>query len=67
MTHSAQIAARAENHYLISKREAGGRVATSVTPLDMDGRVKEVARIMGGINITDRLLETAREMIDEKI
>ncbi|MBO5219385.1 MAG: DNA repair protein RecN [Clostridia bacterium] len=67
VTHSAQIAARAENHYLISKREAGGRVATSVTPLDMDGRVKEVARIMGGINITDRLLETAREMIDEKI
>jgi len=66
VTHSAQIAARAENHYLISKREKDGRVSTSVAPLDREGRVKEVARIMGGINITDRLLETAMEMIDEK-
>jgi len=63
VTHSAQIAARAENHYLISKREDGGRVSTSVTELDLDGRVAEVARIMGGINITDRIIETAREMI----
>ncbi|MBQ8509053.1 MAG: DNA repair protein RecN [Clostridia bacterium] len=67
VTHSAQIAALADNHYLISKGESGGRVSTSVTPLDTDGRVREVARIMGGINITDKLLETAREMIDEKI
>lgn len=63
VTHSAQIAARAENHYLIQKREADGRVMTNVTPLDLDGRVAEVARIMGGINITERLIETAREMI----
>ncbi len=63
VTHSAQIAARAENHYLISKREEGGRVSTTVTELDLDGRVSEVARIMGGINITDRIMETAREMI----
>ncbi len=66
VTHSAQIAARAEHHYLISKREADGRVLTTVTPLSKEGRVEEVARIMGGIHITDRLLETAREMIDEK-
>ncbi len=67
VTHAAQIAARAENHYLISKHEADGRVSTSVTPLDRDARIGEVARIMGGINITDRLIETAREMIDEVI
>ena len=67
VTHAAQIAARAENHYLISKREADGRVSTSVTPLDHEARISEVARIMGGINITDRLIETAREMIDEVI
>lgn len=65
VTHSAQIAARADNHYLISKREQEGRVMTSVTELDMDGRVSEVARIMGGINITERLRETAREMIEQ--
>ena len=67
VTHSAQIAALADNHYLISKREAEGRVSTSVTPLDDEGRVHEVARIMGGINITDKLLETAREMINEDL
>lgn len=67
VTHSAQIAARADNHYLIKKREDGGRVSTSVTPLDRDGRINEVARIMGGINITENLIETAREMIDEVI
>ncbi len=67
ITHSAQIAALADNHYLISKKETDGRVRTSVTPLDKEGRVNEIARIMGGINITDRLRETAREMIDEKI
>lgn len=66
VTHSAQIAARAENHYLIAKRESEGRVSTSVTPLTLEGRVNEVARIMGGINITDKLIETAREMINEK-
>ncbi|MBQ2765868.1 MAG: DNA repair protein RecN [Clostridia bacterium] len=67
VTHAAQIAARAENHYLISKRETDGRVSTSVTPLDREARISEVARIMGGINITDRLIDTAREMIDEVI
>ncbi len=67
VTHSAQIAARADNHYLIKKRENDGRVLTSVTPLDRDGRINEVARIMGGINITENLIETAREMIDEVI
>ncbi|MBQ8250171.1 MAG: DNA repair protein RecN [Clostridia bacterium] len=67
VTHAAQIASRAENHYLIAKSESGGRVSTSVTPLDRDGRINEVARIMGGINITDTLIETAREMIDEVI
>lgn len=65
VTHSAQIAALADNHSLIKKGEEDGRISTSVKELDRDGRIKEVARIMGGINITDKLLETAREMIDE--
>ena len=49
--------------YLIAKHEDGGRVSTDVTPLDEEGRVNEVARIMGGINITENLQNTAREMI----
>lgn len=67
VTHSAQIGAIAKNHYLISKAENDGRVSTSVRPLGKEERVREIARIMGGINITDNLLETAREMIEEKI
>ncbi len=67
VTHSAQIAALAENHYLITKGEQDDRVSTSVRLLSKEERVGEVARIMGGINITERLMETAREMINEKI
>ncbi len=67
VTHSAQIGAVAKNHYLISKAENDGRVSTTVRPLEKEERIREIARIMGGINITDNLLETAREMIEEKI
>ncbi len=66
VTHSAQIASLADNHYLIAKHESGGRVSTDVSPLDEEGRVHEVARIMGGINITENLQNTAREMISER-
>ena len=65
VTHSAQIAALADNHLKIAKGEVDGRVSTGVTKLDHDGRVMEIARIMGGINITDKLVETAGEMLDE--
>ncbi len=65
VTHSAQIAALADNHYLIAKHEVEGRISTGVSSLDTNGRVNELARIMGGINITERMLETAREMLEE--
>lgn len=64
VTHSAQIAAEAHHQYLISKKENGGRVETSVTPLSREERIKELARIMGGVNITDKLLQSAAEMLD---
>jgi DNA repair protein RecN (Recombination protein N) len=64
VTHSAQIAALAHNHLYISKYERDGRVETTVTPLDEKGRVDEIARIMGGAEITGSLLETAAEMIE---
>ena len=67
VTHSAQIASLADNHYLIAKHEVDGRVSTDVSPLDEEGRVNEVARIMGGINITENLQNTAREMITERL
>lgn len=64
VTHSAQIAALAHNHLYISKYEHDGRVETTVTPLDDKGRVDEIARIMGGAEITGSLLETAAEMLE---
>ena len=64
ITHSAQIASLADSHLYISKAEVNGRTETSVDVLDYDGRIKEVARIMGGQNITETLLTSAKELID---
>ena len=63
VTHSAQIATLADNHYLISKREIDGRAHTSVRLLDGEERVEEAARILGGISITDAQRQAARDML----
>lgn len=65
VTHSAQIASLATHHWYISKREIDGRVQTEVRELDEEGRVAEIARILGGIEVTDAQREAAREMIAE--
>ena len=64
VTHLAQIAAFADNHFLISKSEKENKTYTSVTSLDYDGKVKELARIIGGIESTQLSLDTAAEMIE---
>ena len=63
VTHLPQIAALANTHFLISKEERQGRTYTTVTPLDLEGRKKELARIIGGANITDTTLKSAEEML----
>lgn len=63
ITHLAQIACLADNHYLIKKGEANGRTFTSVTELDYEGRKHELARIIGGIEITDITLKNADELL----
>lgn len=63
VTHLPQIAALADTHLLISKAEHNGRTYTSVTPLDTDGRKAELARIIGGTNITETTLKSAEEML----
>lgn len=63
VTHSAQIAARADTHLLISKSEADGRTTTKITELKSKERINEIARIIGGVKITDTVLKTAREML----
>ena len=63
VTHSAQIASLADCHYLINKRDIDGFTETSVTSLDYDGRVLELSRILGGINVTDAQRAAAVDML----
>ena len=65
VTHLPQLAALANTHLLISKQERGGRTYTSVSPLDLEGRKRELARIIGGANITETTLKSAEEMLDK--
>lgn len=66
VTHAAQLAARASRQYRISKREQDGRTQTDVTLLDRDRRIDELARIMGGVNVTDTVRRAAEELLDAK-
>ena len=63
VTHLPQMAALADTHMLISKSERDGRTYTSVTPLDTEGRKRELARIIGGTHITETTLKSAEEML----
>ena len=64
VTHLPQLAALANTHLLIAKEERDGRTYTTVTPLDMEGRKRELARIIGGANITEITLKSAEEMLN---
>ena len=63
VTHLPQIAAAADHHLLIAKSERNGRTYTHVTPLDKEGRKREIARIIGGAEITETTLKSAEEML----
>lgn len=63
VTHLPQLAALADTHFLIEKSEHDGRTFTAVTPLDFEGRKRELARIIGGSSITETTLQSAAEML----
>ena len=63
VTHLPQIAAAANVHLLIEKSESAGRTYTHVTQLDREGRKREIARIIGGAEITETTLKSAEEML----
>ncbi len=65
VTHSAQIASLADHHMLIRKSTVGERTETKVTPIDGEDRVREIARILGGVTISENMLVSARELIEE--
>ena len=66
ITHSAQIASLADVHFLISKSDVSGATETNVKCLDRDGRIAELSRILGGIDITDSQRAAAEDMLSEK-
>ena len=63
VTHSAQIASLCDYHYLIRKTEEKGRAQTSIKLLDNKERVDEIARIIGGIDLTDKQYAAANDLL----
>ena len=63
VTHSAQIASLSDTHYVIEKHQNGERVETGVRPLAEEERVEEIARILGGLDVTDTQRTAAVELI----
>lgn len=66
ITHSPQIAAAADSHYLIEKNSDENETVTSVTKLNFDERVAELAKIGAGSNVTAAALEAAKELLNRK-
>jgi DNA repair protein RecN (Recombination protein N) len=65
ITHLPQVAAFADHHFKVEKLVEGGRTRTSVGHLADNERVREMARMLGGVKITEKTMEHAREMIEE--
>ncbi len=64
VTHLAQIAAFADNHLLVKKSVRAGKTYTEVELLDLQGRKNELARIIGGLTVTEKQLASAEEMLN---
>lgn len=65
VTHSAQIAAFADSHFFIKKLEVNERAEAKVLTLDSKQRIDEIARIIGGIDVTDKQIAAAKELISQ--
>jgi DNA repair protein RecN (Recombination protein N) len=65
ITHLPQIASQGQNHFLVSKEVLNGRTQTNISGLDPEERVQEIARLLGGKEITERAVAHAREMLGD--
>ncbi len=63
VTHLPQVAAQANWQWQVSKRTTDGVTLSSIRPLDAEGRVQEIARMLGGIELTEITLQHARELL----
>lgn len=66
ITHLPQIAKFADHHFQISKHVEGGRTRTTIAPLDPKKRLQEIARMLGGVDVTQATLDHAREMLESR-
>ena len=64
ITHLPQIAANADTHYCIEKNTSKDRTFTIINRLNQDDRIQEIARLIAGINITEKTIEHAKEIIE---
>ena len=67
VTHLPQVAAQGDHHLLVEKRSGKTSTRTTVTELDKDARVEEIARMLGGLKISDQTRAHAREMLDHQV
>ena len=67
VTHLPQVAAYADCHYRVEKHQQSDRTRTDLVALDDEERVREMARMLGGAQITDRTMEHARELIAQSV
>ena len=65
VTHLPQIAGYGTSHYRVSKTVLDGRTTTAVARLDSEARALEIARMMTGARVSDIVLQTARELLNE--
>jgi DNA repair protein RecN (Recombination protein N) len=64
VTHLPQVAARGSHHFEVKKSSSPDTTLSSIEPLDQEGRINELARMLGGVKITDTTREHAREMLE---
>lgn len=63
ITHLPQVAAKSNNHYKVSKKQADDSVTTEIHLLNKAERIDEIARMLGGINVTDKAIDHAKEIL----
>ena len=64
ITHLPQVAAMADKHFLIEKSVVGNKTVSSITKMDEEERINELARMLSGSTVSPAVLANAREMID---
>ena len=63
ITHLPQVAAKANNHYKVSKNQAGNSITSKIHHLNESERIDEIARMLGGIKVTDKAIDHAKEIL----